>query len=117
MSKFMASYAAFWVNYVNFSGRTRRSDYWYAMLGQFIVGFIVGVIVGITGLDILTTILSIASFLPGLAIVVRRLHDVGRSGLWWLLSLTGIGAIVILVWMCMDSQPGSNKYGPNPKGM
>jgi len=53
--------------------------------------------------------------IPGIAVGVRRLHDVGRSGWWMLIALTGIGAFVLLYWFVKDSEPGNNEYGPNPK--
>ena len=68
-------------------------------------------------MSIITLIVALAVFLPSLGVAVRRLHDVGRSGWWILLAFTCIGGIVLIVWYCMDSQPGDNQYGPNPKGM
>jgi uncharacterized membrane protein YhaH (DUF805 family) len=58
---------------------------------------------------------SLVLLLPGLAMVVRRLHDVGRSGWWYLLVFTFVGIFVILVFLCMPSQEGENKYGPQPE--
>ena len=61
---------------------------------------------------------SLAMFIPGLAVSVRRLHDIGRSGWWLLLSLIPlVGAIILIIWYCTDSQPGANQYGSNPKEM
>ena len=60
---------------------------------------------------------SLAALLPGIAVSVRRLHDTGRSGWWMLIALiTVVGAIVLLVFMCLDSPPGENRFGANPKG-
>jgi len=103
--------------YVDFSGRARRSEYWYFTLAYAIVSIIVGIIAKVTGLNILSTILSLAVLLPSLAVGARRLHDIGKSGWWLLINLTGIGAIVLLIWAVTDSQAGSNQYGPNPKGL
>lgn len=65
---------------------------------------------------LLTTLYSLAVLLPSLSVAVRRLHDTGRSGWWLFIALIPIiGAIILLVFMCLDSQPGDNKYGPNPK--
>lgn len=59
---------------------------------------------------------SLAVLVPGMAVAWRRMHDVGRSGAYVFLSLIPvIGTILVIVWMCGDSQPGSNAYGPNPK--
>ncbi len=106
--------------YVDFSGRARRSELWWYLLCYAIVSGVLssvyqatqsGIVAGLSG------IVSLGLLLPTLAVHVRRLHDVGRSGWWLLLDLTCIGGIVILIWEIMDSQPGDNQYGPNPKGM
>jgi uncharacterized membrane protein YhaH (DUF805 family) len=61
-------------------------------------------------------IYALVIFIPGLAVTVRRLHDVGKSGWWYLLAFIPlIGAIILLVWFCTDSQAGTNKWGANPK--
>jgi uncharacterized membrane protein YhaH (DUF805 family) len=60
---------------------------------------------------------GLATFLPGLAVTARRLHDIGRSGWWMLLWLVPlVGWIVLIVWYCQPGQPGTNQYGPNPLG-
>lgn len=66
--------------------------------------------------SILSGIFALATLLPSLAVTVRRLHDIGRTGWWILISLIPlIGTIVLLVFTCTDSEPGDNQYGPNPK--
>ncbi|MBQ6582899.1 MAG: DUF805 domain-containing protein, partial [Mogibacterium sp.] len=100
-------------NYANFEGRATRYQYWTFTLITFVISFVLA----LPGIPILPGIFSAAIFLPGLGLCIRRLHDIGKSGFWYLLILTGIGAIVILVFFCMDSQPGENQYGPNPKGV
>ena len=131
-------------NYFKFSGRARRSEYWYFFLFNFIVSFVLALFARTTKeLNILSDIWSIAIFFPSLAVTVRRLHDVGKSGwyvlLFWLVvilcslmmfmagdkDLIGVAIfemllmfaaiIVFIVWLCRDSQPGENKWGPNPK--
>ena len=110
-------------NYFNFSGRATRSEYWWFILISIIIGFvleIVDVIIfsssGGEILGFLSIIYYLAVFIPGLAVLFRRLHDTGRSGWWWLISLIPlIGAIVLIVFACLDSTP-DNKYGKNPKG-
>ena len=109
--------------YVDFSGRARRSEYWYFALFNFLVGIVANILDAIlgTGYDgtsggLINTLVGLALFLPGLAVAVRRLHDTGRSGWWMLLVLVIIvGWIILLVWFCTDSKPGTNQYGPNPK--
>jgi uncharacterized membrane protein YhaH (DUF805 family) len=58
---------------------------------------------------------NLAVFIPGIAVAVRRLHDTGRSGWWYLLVFTIIGIIPLIIWFASDSQPGTNQWGPNPK--
>lgn len=61
---------------------------------------------------------SLAVLLPGWAVFTRRMHDIGKSGWWWLIGLIPVvGTIVLFVFMCKDGQPGDNAYGPNPKGV
>lgn len=70
------------------------------------------------GLGVLSGIYTLAVLIPSLAVTVRRLHDIGRSG-WWLLIafIPLIGALILLIFTVLDSKPGSNQYGPDPKGM
>ena len=99
-------------NYANFNGRARRSEYWYYTLASFIAGFICGLL----PIPFIAPLLSLVLFIPGLAVSVRRLHDIGKSGWMYLLILIPlVGAIILLVWFCQDSQPGENKWGANPK--
>ena len=95
-------------NYANFSGRARRSEYWWWVLFTILWCWI----------PIVGLILALLFFLPSLAVAVRRLHDTGRTGWWILLGLIPIiGGIVLLIFYCTDSQIGDNQYGPNPKGV
>jgi uncharacterized membrane protein YhaH (DUF805 family) len=111
--------------YACFSGRARRQEYWLFALFNIIAGIIIGVIAGVlvsvtnvTAFAYLGSIYNLAVLIPGLAVLFRRLHDTGRSGWWWLLSFIPIiGWIVLIVFCCLDSQPGDNQYGPNPKGL
>ena len=63
------------------------------------------------------SLVSLALLLPGIAVSVRRLHDLDRSGWWMLIILTGIGLILLLVWFCLRGTPGPNRYGPDPLGV
>ena len=101
----------FFKNYVNFSGRSRRSEYWYAYLFLCILSFAVGLVA-----PDLSGILSLLIWLPSLSLSFRRLHDIGKSGWWGLISLIPLaGPILLLIWTCRDSQPGENQWGPSPK--
>ena len=117
-------------NYATFSGRASRSEYWYFTLfnllvtiALYIVGFILGATFGsgYTGIgvgysigEVLNWIYTLATIIPCLAVFCRRMHDTGRSGWWWFICLIPIvGAIVLLVFLCQDTQP-ANQYGPVP---
>lgn len=110
-------------NYANFSGRARRSEYWYFILFNIIFAIIAMIIDNIigtalngVGYGMIYILYAIAMFLPGLAVAVRRLHDVGKSGWMMLISLIPlVGVIWLLVLLFTDSQEGENKWGPNPK--
>ena len=70
------------------------------------------------GAGVLVSLYALVLLLPSLAVGARRLHDTGRSGWWLLIGLVPlIGSIVLIIFFVLDSQPGDNPYGPNPKGM
>ena len=104
--------------FAQFTGRSRRKEYWLFYLFNFLVSFGLGFIEGLLGIPgILSLIFTLALIVPNIAVGVRRLHDIGKSG--WNLFFVLIpiaGPIILLVFFCMDSQPGANEYGPNPKG-
>jgi uncharacterized membrane protein YhaH (DUF805 family) len=111
-----------WKNYVTFTGRSRRKAYWMFVLFNIIAAVLAGVIdnaLGLAGKDgygPISGLYSLAVFIPGLALAIRRLHDTGRTGWWMLLGLIPLfGWIILLIFFVTDSQPGSNPYGPNPK--
>lgn len=110
-------YLAVLKNYVGFEGRARRTEYWMFVLINAIIGLVLYVLSkAIDPLVILYYLYTLAVFIPGLAVAVRRLHDTGRSGWWILLSLIPIvGAIILIVFLATDGEPGNNAYGPNPK--
>lgn len=106
--------------YAVFTGRARRKEYWFFFLISVIISIILSVIDGSFGsnggMGVLSTLYSLAVLIPGIAVSVRRLHDINRSGWWLLIALVPIlGAIVLLVFMVQDSTPGENQFGPNPK--
>ena len=103
--------------YAVFSGRARRKEYWIYILVFGIIAFPLGLIDALIGTyPLIGLLFSLAFFIPTLAVMVRRLHDTGRSGWWWFIQLVPIiGSIIFLVFMVLDSQAGDNEYGPNPK--
>ena len=104
--------------YVDFNGRARRTEFWMFNLISVIISFLLAFIdmQVIKRPNTLAALYSLAVLLPAIAVSVRRLHDTGRSGWWYLLILVPcIGALVLLFWFVQDTQPGSNQYGPSPK--
>ena len=109
--------------YAVFSGRARRKEYWFFSLFLAITYVLLMIVDGITGtldpmsdLGLFSGIYVLGSILPSIAVSVRRLHDTDRSGWWFLISLIPlIGGIVLLVFLCLDSSPGQNRFGANPK--
>lgn len=101
-------------NYVGFSGRAARSEFWYWTLFSFIADIVAGIIDAFVGLDFVGLVVSLALLLPSIAVAIRRLHDLDRTGWWFLLVFTGIGAIVLLVWDCMKGTTGPNRFGTDP---
>ncbi|MBC2107652.1 DUF805 domain-containing protein [Listeria innocua] len=130
---FLEAYKSFWKNYVNFSGRAPRSAYWYVVVWNviiFAVLYFLALIFGIsifmesalggTGITssggalfmiVLVWLYLLAILLPTISLMVRRLHDSGKSGLYLLLDLIPfVGSIIMLVFMCLESD-GPNQYG------
>ena len=100
-------------NYVNFSGRASRSEYWYWVLFVVIGQLVSGVIDSwIVGAYLLEGIFFLATILPTLSVGVRRLHDLDRSGWWVLLDLIPVvGWIILLIWFCIKGTDGPNRFG------
>ena len=100
----------FFTRYADFKGRSRRSEFWWASLVIGIVGSVISSVVPSLG-----GVWSLIILVPSLAICVRRLHDIGKSGWWYLLNLIPVvGQIIVIIWFCKDSTE-DNQWGPNPK--
>jgi len=103
-------------NYFTFSGRSRRSEYWFWALFTFLGGAVFQVVDGITGVAIFYSIFSLVIIIPGLALGARRLHDIGKSGWWQLLWVAVlVGWVILIIWNIRDSDEAPNSHGPNPK--
>lgn len=119
----MKWYLKCWKQYADFSGRARRKEYWMFVLFNIIVAIIAGIIDGVLGLinpeiglGIFGGLYSLAVLIPSIAVAVRRLHDIGKSGWYYLLGLIPIvGTIVLLIWFCTEGEHGVNKWGEDPK--
>jgi len=102
--------------YADFNGRARRKEYWMFVLVYLILACILGLIEGFFGISFLSFILMLLLIVPSIAVGVRRLHDVGKSGWWLLIGLIPIiGGLYLLYLMIKDGQPGTNQWGFNPK--
>ena len=101
-------------NYVTFSGRAARSEFWYWILFSALANLVGGIIDGALGTGLIGVVISLALLLPGVAVSVRRLHDLDRTGWWLLIAFTGIGIILLIVWNCMKGTTGSNSFGADP---
>jgi uncharacterized membrane protein YhaH (DUF805 family) len=118
----------FWGNYRNFKGRARRSEYWLIQLFLVVTNLAAAVIdfvlmngdverfIANGGGGIVGLIWILATIVPAVAVLVRRLHDIGRSGWWALIGFVPVaGAIALLVFTVADSEARQNSYGPSPK--
>ena len=110
-------------NYVGFSGRARRKEYWMFTLFSVIfavAAMILDNVLGLASKDIgygpIYAVYALALILPSIAVAARRLHDIGKSGWWQLIGIIPlIGAIVLIVWLVREGEHGDNAYGPDPK--
>lgn len=97
-----------WKNATNFNGRARRTEYWFFVLATMLLSMLPGV----------GQLYAVAAILPSLALIIRRLHDLGKDWYYIFFYLIPIaGPFIMLAWMCKDSQTGENGFGPNPKGI
>lgn len=114
---YMEWYVKVLQNYAGFQGRAMRKEYWMFVLFNIIISIVLSILESILHMrNVLTGLYSLAVLVPSLAVGARRLHDMGKSGWWQLISLIPIiGSIILLVFMCIDSQENENQYGPNPK--
>jgi uncharacterized membrane protein YhaH (DUF805 family) len=121
---FTAAIRSVLTQYVGFTGRARRSEYWWFALFTVLVGLAAAILDSVLGTTlgsdgstgVIGIIVNLALLLPTLAVAMRRLHDTDRSGWWLLIGLVPIvGAIVLLVFFVLDSTPGTNRFGASPK--
>lgn len=125
----MSSYSKGWKNIVDFSGRATRKEFWLFMGITYLIFFVILIAAGIIYspfngqnlgifMGFMAGVFLLVSFLPMLSVSIRRLHDIGLNGWFYLLGfIPFVGPIVLLTFSLIDSKPGVNKYGPNPKGI
>jgi len=108
-------------NYFNFSGRASRSEFWYFML--FCVLTAIGTLIPdifffwslvAQGLGPINMVASLVLVVPGIAASVRRLHDIDRTGWWYLIAITLVGSLLLIVWFFKKGQAGKNRFGEDP---
>lgn len=105
-------------NYAMFNGRARRSEFWYFQLFHYLVLLAFGCLSITRIFAVFIPIYLLGTIIPNIAVHVRRLHDIGKSGWWYLIYYVPVvGMILMIVWLSQDSQPGMNQYGMNPKGV
>jgi uncharacterized membrane protein YhaH (DUF805 family) len=107
-------------NYVTFSGRARRKEFWMFYLFYTIFGLVICFIQGLAGMEdpMLLGIYVLAMCLPAISVLVRRLHDIDKSGWWvWIAYVPVVGGIILLVFECMEGTKGTNRFGPDPKAV
>ena len=118
-------YASAMRKYATFSGRSPRKEFWMFTLIYLIIGFVAGIIdsalfgatAGGETIGIVGGIVALAHLIPSIAVGVRRLHDIGRTGWWMLIAFIPLlGFIVLLVFFCFNSEEGENQYGLHPYG-
>jgi uncharacterized membrane protein YhaH (DUF805 family) len=111
--------------YAEFTGRSRRKEYWMFFLLVLVVAVVLSLVEGMVGLGgmiggvygPLTTLFLLATLVPSIAVGIRRLHDTNRSGWWILIALVPfVGGIILLVFYVLEGTRGPNEYGPDPKG-
>ena len=104
-------------NYANFNGRASRQEYWMFVLFNIIFAVVAMVVDGVLGLEFIIYMLyMLAVLIPGIAVFVRRMHDIGKSGWWFFISLIPlIGGIWLLVLLATDGSSEDNNYGTSLK--
>ena len=102
-------------NYVGFTGRAARSEFWWWALFQALASIAALVVDAAAHIDAIYLLVSLGLALPSIAMVVRRLHDTERSGWWYLMVLVPlVGPILLIVWWCTRGTTGANKHGVDP---
>jgi len=116
---YMSYYLAALKNYAGFSGRARRAEYWTFYLINIFVYIVLAVLASATdtkAFSYVALVYVLATFVPSLAVLVRRLHDTGKSGAWWFISFVPfIGGIWLLVFLPGGGNVGANSYGADAK--
>jgi len=98
--------------YAQFTGRASRSEFWWFVVFTLLLGAVANTLDLLLPIDVLATLTSIATFVPNIALGIRRMHDIGKSGWWLLVGLIPIvGLILLIFWLGRKSDPGTNLWG------
>ena len=122
----MEQYLTVLRKYADFNGRSRRKEFWMFQLFNIIILFTISIILGIfldligNGAGVISMILffayAVAVVVPSIAVTIRRLHDINKSGWYYFVSfIPFIGSIILLIWLCTEGTLGPNQYGADPK--
>jgi uncharacterized membrane protein YhaH (DUF805 family) len=104
--------------YANFTGRARRSEYWYFVLFQVIVTIVANGVDYMMGTGFIGGLVDLALILPSLAVAVRRLHDIDKAGWWVLIGIIPlVGWVFLIIWTCTKGTLGPNRFGADPLPM
>lgn len=119
----MDDYIAVMQRFGDFSGRSRRREYWMFHLVNWVLSVLLVIVVMVAGVDasgpaiLLACAYGLGILIPTIAVHVRRLHDTGKSGWWLLLSMVPLGGLVLFFFSLQEGDAGPNQYGPDPKAV
>ncbi|MFK7941469.1 MAG: DUF805 domain-containing protein [Paracoccaceae bacterium] len=114
---FMEAVKSCFRRFVDFQGRSPRSEYWWFILFYMLVYIVLLLATAVIPLlGILMFIFMIAIILPSIAVSIRRLHDLDKSGWWLLISFVPIAGLILIYWFCLKGTDGDNRFGPDPLG-
>ena len=132
---FIEASQSYLLKWLNFKDRASRPEYWwgylFSVIFSFAIGFIIGFIASLIGFDegsttmgklqlpvmgLLQLPLTLFLVIAGLSLSVRRLHDIDRSGWWFLIIFTIVGVFVLIYWACKKGDEGENRFGADPLG-
>jgi uncharacterized membrane protein YhaH (DUF805 family) len=125
----MQWYIGVFKKFAQFAGRARRKEFWMFTLFNIIVGIVIGIVESALGLATtsssngtmsfnggpISVIYSLAALIPSVAVAVRRMHDIGKSGWMLLLGIIPLVGLIVIYWLAKDGDPQTNAFGPNPK--
>lgn len=100
--------------YCCFKGRASRSEFWWMWLVNLVISVAVIAIEAMTGVDYLRYLVSLFLLLPMLGVLIRRLHDVGKGGGWFLIAFVPLANLMLIFWVFKESDPFDNRFGPIP---